>query len=92
MGFPSAWKQELINIARANNPNFKIEFMLDMFNKRNKDEIYDSQQRKIKAIIISEIIPFIKTKITIRETEKNPIETVCPKCGGKLVLRTSNIN
>ena len=65
------------------------KFMLDMFNKRNKDEIYDAQQRKIKAIIISEIIPFIKTKITIRETEKNPIETVCPKCGGKLVLRTS---
>ena len=28
MGFPSAWKQELINIARANNPNFKIEFGL----------------------------------------------------------------
>lgn len=28
MGFPSVWKQELIGIARANNPNFKIEFGL----------------------------------------------------------------
>ena len=28
MGFPAAWKQELISIARANNPNFKIEFGL----------------------------------------------------------------
>lgn len=28
IGFPSAWKQELINIARANNSKFKIEFGL----------------------------------------------------------------
>lgn len=28
LGFPSAWKQELISIARADNPRFKIEFGL----------------------------------------------------------------
>ena len=28
LGFPSSWKQELISIARANNPNFKIEYGL----------------------------------------------------------------
>ena len=28
LGFPSAWKRELIAIARSNNPKFKIEFGL----------------------------------------------------------------
>lgn len=39
------------------------QFMLDMFNKRDKDSITDSQQRKINAIIINQIIPFLKLQL-----------------------------
>lgn len=38
-------------------------FMLDMFNKRDKTAIYPAQQRKINAIIINSILPFIHAKI-----------------------------
>ena len=38
-------------------------FMLDMFNKRDKTAIYSSQQRKINAIIINSILPFVHAKI-----------------------------
>lgn len=41
------------------------QFMLDMFNKRNKDNISDGQHRKIRAIIKFDILPFVKSKIAI---------------------------
>ena len=31
-----------------------------MFNKKNKDSISKNQQRKINAIIINQIIPYLK--------------------------------
>lgn len=45
------------------NPEFDYEFLIQMFNKRNKDDITYAQQRKIRAIIVNSIIPFMKTKI-----------------------------
>ena len=60
-------------------------FMLQMFNKRNKDEIYDSRRRKINAIIANSILPFIRNRIKLRsgfEVQK------CPRCGSELVVRT----
>ena len=36
------------------------EFLIKMFNKKNKDSISKNQQRKINAIIINQIIPFLK--------------------------------
>ncbi len=38
-------------------------FMLDMFNKHDKTTIYSSQQRKINAIIVKSILPFVHAKI-----------------------------
>ena len=38
-------------------------FMINMFNKRDKTAICSSQQRKINAIIINYILPFVHAKI-----------------------------
>lgn len=48
-----------------NNFNGKndYEFMLKMFNKRKKENITDPQQRKIRAIIIKQIIPFVDSQL-----------------------------
>jgi len=62
------------------------DFLLDMFNKRNKDEIPESLQRKIKAIIVSSIIPFVRSRIKIKSGTYNQI---CPRCGAILVIRTA---
>jgi hypothetical protein len=35
------------------------QFLLDMFNKRNKDSITTAQHRKIRAILVSSIRPFL---------------------------------
>ena len=67
-------------------------FMLKMFNKRNKVEILDVQKRKIRAIIIKEVIPFIKGKIKIRKADLSSKEVkkeICPNCGSVLVIRIS---
>lgn len=64
-------------------------FMLDLFNKRNKEEISESQIKKTKAIIVNDIIPFMKQKIKIRNydsVDKNG-NLKCPKCGANMVLR-----
>ena len=61
------------------------DFMLEMFNKRNKDEIYASRQRKINAIIANSILPFVHSRIKL----KSGIESqTCPRCGADLVIRT----
>ena len=42
------------------NPEVDYEFMLQMFNKRNKDSISTLQQRKISAIIMDSIRPYLR--------------------------------
>ena len=61
------------------------DFMLEMFNKRDKDEISVACHKKINAIIKNSIIPFIYRKIKLKAGIKNK---VCPRCGGELVIRT----
>ena len=61
-------------------------FMLEMFNKRNKDEIYGSRQRKINAIIANSILPFVRSRIKLKSGIENQ---TCPRCGGDLVIRTA---
>ena len=57
-------------------------FMLDMFNKRNKDEIDTARDKKINAVILNSIVPFMKSKIkSTRET--------CPQCGADMIIRIS---
>lgn len=41
------------------NPNIDYEFMLKMFNKRDKDSITAKQQKKISAIIMNSIRPYL---------------------------------
>jgi hypothetical protein len=53
------------NVFRPNsynryNPEVDYEFMLQMFNKRNKDSISTLQQRKISAIIMDSIRPYLR--------------------------------
>lgn len=40
------------------------EFMLKMFNKRNKSSITMRQDKKIKAILLNSIKPFLQNKLT----------------------------
>lgn len=51
----------------SNNPNYLAEtnyqFFLDMFNKRNKEDITPAQNKKIKAILLNNIIPFVKKQL-----------------------------
>ena len=61
-------------------------FMLEMFNKRNKDEIYGSRQRKINAIIANSILPFVRSRIKLKAGIEN---RTCPRCGSDLVIRTA---
>ena len=41
----------------------ELEFMLDMFNKRDKDSITYGQDRKINAVIAFSIKPFLQRRI-----------------------------
>jgi hypothetical protein len=45
------------------NPEVDYEFMLQMFNKRNKDSISTLQQRKISAIIRDSIRPYLRAAL-----------------------------
>lgn len=40
------------------------EFMLTMFNKRNKDSITLKQHKKIKAILLNSISPFLERRLS----------------------------
>jgi hypothetical protein len=42
------------------NPEVDFEFLLKMFNKRDKDSITPAQERKITAIIMGSIRPFLR--------------------------------
>lgn len=61
-----AFKASMYNNFNAENDYY---FMLDMFNKHNKDEITDFQERKIKALIVNNIIPFVKARIKIKSDQ-----------------------
>ena len=39
------------------------DFLLKMFNKRNKESITPAQHKKIRAIIVSSIKPYLQTKL-----------------------------
>lgn len=45
------------------NPKIDYEFMLKMFNKRNKASITLNQQRKINAIIMTSIRPYLAEQL-----------------------------
>lgn len=42
------------------------EFLLDMFNKRNKSEITDRQQAKIRGLIAYSIKPYLSSRLKVR--------------------------
>lgn len=50
------------NEHNRNNPKNDYAFMLDMFNIKDKDNISPRQQSKINAIIIAQIIPFLRER------------------------------
>ena len=66
------------------NTRNDLDFLLEMFHKRNKDSIYEVQQKKINAIIATCIIPFLRSKIKVRQGK---ITQTCPKCGAALKIR-----
>ena len=45
------------------NGNNDYQFMLDMFNKRNKREITEQQHRKIRGVIAYSIKPFLRERL-----------------------------
>jgi len=54
------------NVFQANShngfdPEADYEFLLKMFNKRDKDSISSAQQRKVSAIIMGSIRPYLRT-------------------------------
>lgn len=46
------------------DPQRDYDFLLKMFNKRNKDEITSNQQKKINAIIITSIRPYLYEQLS----------------------------
>ena len=51
----------------SNNPNYSAlnnyTFFLKMFNKRDKESITPAQDKKIKAILLNNIRPFIRKQL-----------------------------
>lgn len=47
-----------------NNGKADYQFLLTMLNKRNKDEITPKQQKKIAAILLNSVKPYLKKKLT----------------------------
>lgn len=51
----------------SNNPDYSpiitYRFFLDMFNKRNKGLITTAQEKKIKAILLNNVRPFIRKQL-----------------------------
>jgi hypothetical protein len=45
------------------NPRLDYQFLLDMFNKRDKDSITLSQNKKISAIILNSVKPFLSSML-----------------------------
>ncbi|MGL5415785.1 MAG: hypothetical protein ACRDAU_09015 [Clostridium sp.] len=55
-----AFKESKYNKFSSKND---YEFLLKMFNKRDKDMITEKQQKKIRALIVGSIKPFLKRKL-----------------------------
>ena len=59
----------------SNDPNYPPEknysFFLDMFNKRNKEDITENQKRKIRAIMVNNIIPFVRKQLAGKFIKKD---------------------
>ena len=65
----------------SSNPNYSEEtsykFFLDMFNKRNKEDITPAQDKKIKAILLNNIIPFVKKqRLNIKKSLKTFLKLI----------------
>jgi len=54
-------------------PYNDYEFMLKMFNKKNKDEITINQQRKINGIIRFSIIPYLELTLSGKQLRKSKL-------------------
>ncbi len=63
------YRQGAFKPTRYNHYNGEedYQFLLDMFNKRNKNEITELQQRKIRAIIAFSIKPFLQRNLKYKE-------------------------
>ena len=57
------------------SPSNDYQFLLDMFNKRNKDTITSAQKRKIDAIILGSVKPFLRSILKSRTMGKKQNET-----------------
>jgi len=53
------------------NPHNDYCFLLDMFNKRDKASVSQSQNRKIDAIILNSIKPFLRNMLLSKIKKKN---------------------
>jgi hypothetical protein len=51
------------NTFNDNDPGKDYIFLLNMFNKRNKEDITEAQQRKIDAIILNSIKPYLRNRL-----------------------------
>ena len=65
------YEEEVFTPSRYNNFNGynDYQFMLDMFNKRNKDSITQRQQQKIRGIIAYSIRPYLEEQLSSRIRE-----------------------
>lgn len=54
---------DLNGVCFKNNATADYEFLLRMFNKRNKDSIREWEHRKIKALLVTAIIPHLRKQI-----------------------------
>jgi len=52
------------------DPEIDYNFMLDMFNKRDKSSISQSQKKKINAIILFSIKPFLKDNLRFLDEDE----------------------
>ena len=62
------------NCYNRNAPENDYQFLLDMFNKRNKNSITQAQNSKINAIIIHSIKPFLLNFLKNKIKRKNTNE------------------
>ena len=63
------YQQGAFQPSKYNHYNEKedYQFLLDMFNKRNKSEITEPQQRKIRGLIAYSIKPFLQRNLKYKE-------------------------
>lgn len=64
------FKENVFNPNQYNHYNGQndYEFLLKMFRKKDKSSISDAQRKKITAIIMNSILPYLKRKLRYRRT------------------------